>query len=204
MNLESSLQELIKKPKSMVGEDGKSHPVLWYSDHLKAAIKWLIDRYNDGTLQVVGYNEEEEATRKKLERHSMRRGKELDSKGYLQQSEFIRQTGFSEKMTDKISRLSGARRKVGYNVYIDVNKFFNYLDNETHEFDGEALVNLTKAAQLLRLKPKEVKKLIDDKKIKVDEKFLPYRQYKIYKSSIVEYLRSIERSEDGENSSSIE
>lgn len=201
MNLESSLRALIKRPKSMIGADGRSHPALHYTTELQSAIKWLKDRYEDGTLKVEGYDCEQEATRKKLERHSFRRTDGYDLKGYMIRSEFMRETGFGHRTVDRISQEAGARLKIGAHVYININKFFYYLDNLEHINDENIVLNLTMATKMLRLEQRDVKRLIKEGKIKADKTALQSRVYRIYKSSIIEYLNSVKGEEDGEISS---
>lgn len=200
MNLEMALLELTKRPQSMIAKDGKSYPALRYSEHMHAAITWLVKRYNDGTLQVVGYDQEKEVIRQKLTRHSIRRGHELDTKGYMQMSKFIRETGFAVTAADRLARESKSRIKVGRNVYVNVNKFFHYLDHLSHMDNDRRYVNLTEAAQIMGLEKAEVKELIKQKKLRINENSIKSRVYQIYVSSINSYLRRTKGDSDEQNS----
>ena len=66
MNLEWAMYELTKNPQAVICSDGQCRPALRYSRGLDRAIRWLVDRYTDGTLKVEGYvpkhNEEQADT----------------------------------------------------------------------------------------------------------------------------------------------
>lgn len=201
MNLEKALLELMKNPKSMIGGDGKAHPALRYTTNTYRAVKWLVDRYNDGTLQVIGYNAQEETTRKKLERHSYRRTDGHDLTGYMNKSKFSRETGFSIKKVNSVARECGCELKIGQNCYINVNKFFGYLDHLRAIADDEGTVNLGEAARILGITPRETKQLLAEGKIHLKRgRQSKDRTYFISKKSVKRYLRRMKgETTDGEN-----
>ena len=89
MNLEKALTELIKKPKSMIASDGKSYPALRYTYDTHLAIKWLVERYNDGTLQVIGYDYKANAAEKRKKRQKIHRNQILEVDGVMRKCDFI-------------------------------------------------------------------------------------------------------------------
>jgi len=201
MNLEKALLELTKRPQPAICRDGKNRPVLYYTNNTYYAIKWLVKRYNDGSLKVEGYDPQEEVRRSKLKRHSQRRGKELDEQGYMQLCEFKRQTGFSIITIRRVAEECGARVKVGQNVYINIEKYFHYLDHLAHVQEETCWVTLTKACETLGLSKDEVRKLLNDGKIKwKKERHDKNRWYSISMTSILKYKEKMKKGEkDGED-----
>lgn len=202
MNLEKALYELMKKPRSMIGADGKSHPALYYTTNTYYAIKWLVDRYNDGTLQVVGYDFQEEVRKKKLQRHAFRRDEEYELMGYMSRARFHRETGFGYYTIDAVAQKAGCWLRVNHTRYIDINKFFGYLDHLRAISDNSGKVNLGCAAAMIGISPKQTKQLIKEGKLKVNPYPLKERRtYQIYKSSIYNYLKKQKGETNGEDDS---
>lgn len=204
MNLEQALYEFTKDPVPMIGKDGRSKPALYYSKNLDLAIKWMIDRYNDGTLKVEGYNHRESASRKMIEYHRQNHKKELDYPDhYMKKKDFIAMTGLGLAVVNTVGMASGAfhsDNKTTTPVYVDVPTFLEYFQNEYKKKDRT--YNTHEAAKLLDLPLKEVKRLVQEGVLKVRQSQYQAKKqrYMIFESSINEYLENNKKKgdEDGE------
>ena len=207
MNLEMALREITKKPQSMVAQNGHGYPALKYTENLDKAIKWLVDRYNEGVLKVEGYDFQETVRRSRLDTYDRRRsnrGGKYDPKydldRYMCISDFCRKSNFGYRAAKRIAREAHAYYYdgKGTRAYVDIPKFFHFLDNKASIYRDKNSVNLTEAAQILGIEANEVKKLVENKKLKADVwENNGTRRYEVRLASIDIYLDSVKGAKNG-------
>ena len=205
MNLREALEELTKRPKSVIGPGGESIPALHYTEHTHAALSWLCARYNDGTLQVIGYDPMEETRQKRLATFDKKRKGYVARDGELPLTELIKQSGIQAKTAKRVAIEAGALYKVGYYLYVDVAKFFDYWDKLKKDDPTDRYVNLTGAANMLGIYPSEAKELVKKGELYRDIYNPKKRGYRISVNSINAYLKKKgeQNGEDNSNNSEV-
>ena len=205
MNLEQALNELLRRPQSMVAGDGHGYPALKYTKNLNDAITWLVERYNDGTLKVEGYDFEQNVRQKKLTTHAQRRGAravpQYEVGSYMSVTEFVKKSGMGMKAVKRIAKEAKAYYYggSGCKAYVNIPKFYDFLDNKCSIYKDKNYMNLTEAAEALGASKKEVKQLIAKGILKVHEDLLKkHRVYLINGVSVIEYRDSMKGGKDGQ------
>lgn len=200
MNLQRALEELTKKPKPMVTAAGKAVPALQYTEHTHSALRWLCERYNDGTLQVIGYDHMEETRKKKLATHDKRRNNYIPNAGEMKFADFVKNSGIGKRTAKKMALEADALfNPCNFYLYIDVPKFYKYWNDEKHKSQQtERYVNLSTAAEMLGIMPFEAKQLCLSGEITRRRYDPKARMYYISVNSINEYLKR-KGEENGEN-----
>ena len=197
MNLKEALEELTKRPKSVIGPGGESIPALHYTEHTHAALSWLCDRYNDGTLQVIGYDPMETTREKRLATFDKRRKGHVVRDGELPLTEFIKISGIQAKTAKKVAYEAGALFKIGYYLYVNIPKFYESWDEiQTNQ---DSYIDVPHTAKMLNVPFKEVRRLL--KEGLIYEKPLAGRPHQISVNSIKAYLEKKGAEQDGENNS---
>lgn len=190
MNLEEALVELTKKPRPMLAATGQSVPALQYTVHTHAALRWLCDRYNDGTLQVIGYDSEAVRRKKHMATYDKRRqGYKLE--GQMQLKEFVKNTGIAYKTAKRMAIEADALYKPSsYYLYVDIMKFNDYWqDAKVKSQHNDHYVDLGTASNMLGLLPMETKRLCESGEI-IRRNYDPnVRLYYISVNSINDYLK---------------
>lgn len=202
MNLEWAMYELTKNPQAVICSDGQCRPALRYSRGLDRAIRWLVDRYTDGTLKVEGYVPKHNEI-KRTSPPERTRGKIINGQ-YLTLLQFVKQSGFSYKETVAIGKMAGAYvqgRTHGCHSYIDVIAFYDFLNAQKKFFQNDNFMNLSQAVKMSGIPKKELKELLFSGKIEC--KLNTYPDPKVrgteYKISYNSLLRYMKRREKGEN-----
>lgn len=196
MNLKEALEELTKRPKSVIGPGGESIPALHYTEHTHAALSWLCDRYNDGTLQVIGYDPMEITREKRLATFDKKRKGYVARDGELPLTEFIKVSGIQAKTAKRVAYEAGALFKVGYYLYVNIPKFYEYWDEIQKNQDS--YIDVPHTAKMLNVPFKEVRRLL--KEGLIYEKPLAGRPHQISVNSIKAYLEK-KGEKNGENNS---
>lgn len=193
MNLREALEELTKRPKPVIGPGGQSIPALHYTEHTHAALRWLCDRYNDGSLQVIGYDSVEANREKRLSTYDKRRHGYVPREGEMQLTEFIKQSGIAAKTAKKVAAEAGALFKANCYLYVNVPKFYEYWDEQRKNQDS--YIDVPHTAKMLNVPFKEVRRLL--KEGLIYEKPLVGRPHQISVNSINAYLK-MKGEQDGE------
>jgi hypothetical protein len=201
MNLETALKYLTVKPRSMIESDGRSVPAVQYTTRFHSALAWLCARYNDGTLQVIGYESHEEGAKKKIQTYDKRRNGYEPRTNEMTFREFVKQTKLEYRVVKKMAEQAQALFRPDYYLYIDVEKFYKYWDDiKVKEKYRESYVNLGTAATMLGILPMEAKRLCESGEIIRRIRNVKSRDYYISVNSINEYLKR-KGEENGENNS---
>lgn len=203
MNLEEALYELTKNPISMIASDGHAYPALRFTSKTHKAITWLVDRFNDGTLKVEGYDHHD----REMSRFRKRKGNDIQNGEYLALFEFMRKSGFSYKDAVSIGKRAGAyipgTQKGGTHSFINVPKFYEFLNNEGRINRGKSYVSLMEAVKITGLEAYEIREQIAKGIIK-EEPYVSYshRPHKIHYDSLMRYVEKLKKGEnDGKDDS---
>ena len=203
MNLDQAMIHITKRPRPMITPDGKPAPALQYTTPLHAAIAWLCARYNDGTLQVIGYDAQAEGARKKIQTHDKRRGGYEPRSNEMPLRDFVQQTKLEYKTVKRMAEEAQAIfQPNNFYLYVDVKKFYEYWDSQkTKENHRESYINLGTAAAMMGMLPMEVKHLCESGEIiRRGYDHDTNRNYNISVNSIKAYLKK-KGEEHGENNS---
>lgn len=195
MDLEWALYELTKQPQSVICKDGHAHPAIRYTRRTQEALNWLVARYNDGTLKVEGYV----PTRKHYgKRPPKREEKQIMYGEYMPLTEFMKRSGFTRKETLTIARKADAyvkRIDQGSHSFINVNRFYEYLNQRARNSHDTTTINLSEACEMTGLDKKTMKALLADKTIDAQIYKAPKGSvtYFIYLYSVQKYIKKGEK-----------
>ena len=179
LNLYKAVNAIAKNPVAMTTDKGYVVPAIYVSE--------LVDRYNDGTLKVEGYDTSKMISEGRIKTNRMRRDEMIDLKGYMLKSDFIRETGFSNTRVTRIAKLAGAYCQdgegTGASVHINVNRFFHYLDTLASQQEYETFVGLKEASRLTGFSEEEVRAKVESGEFK-GYKRKSDKKYRIYRTSL--------------------
>ena len=187
LNLYKSVKALARFPVPMTTRYGNVVPALYYTEKLEAAIQWLVDRYNDGTLKVEGYDYNLKSVEGSIRTWKMRKEEMIDVKGYMTLTDLSRESGMSLNKIRRIAKKAGAYcpeysgKKV--TTLINVRRFFYYIDNLAKNQEYETFVSVEEAVQLTGFSEKEVYRKIRRGEFKT-KKQDKTQSYKIYRTSL--------------------
>ena len=199
MNLEEVLYELTKNPISMIAGDGHAYPAIRYTSKTHRALNWLIARYNDGTLRVEDYVPD----RTPIERRRKRKGAEIMNGRYVSLGEFIKQSGFTYKETLRIAKVAGAyikQKSKGSHSFIDVVKFYEFLNEEARLNNKDNYIGLIEAAKMTGIPAREIREQIEKGVIK-EEPYTSYSHFahQIHYDSLIRYAKKRKGERNGKN-----